>query len=187
MVHSAQKFWRSSSFRHGWIQEPRGCHQEPISLYLLVLLSCLLSFQERSPQVIANMSIFCQLSNPTKESTTLSHGSVKSPGQSWGHPCGEMVGWMLDWPRACHCNMGWVSPTWTMWRVQQGWLLSTKLGYCCHEKGQWILGGQILQAFTSHLKAAWLRMELLELLGSRLKPSRLISPEVPLSTNSPQW
>lgn len=100
------------SVRRGWIQEPKGWHREPVSFSLSALLSELLAFfpGRVRPGDCRHVRQRCeltfhQLSNPSVRSTALARVLFTvQPGPGnvpWA------VGCVLDWPHACHCDMGW--------------------------------------------------------------------------------
>ena len=97
-------------------------------------------------------------------------------------------GMEAELPHASHCNMGWVGSPWTMWRVEQGWLLP-------HPPQVRVLfpwdgtvdTGKAKTADVYLTSEGCVSIEPLEVCCSRLKMSRFLSPEVPLSPKSLWW
>lgn len=114
IAHGLHRFSGSNSFRPGWIQEPQGYHQEPVSFCLLPLRSELLAFfpgrvSPSDGKLVHQCRLtFHQSSNPNIKSTALA-GLLKVQPRPDAIP--QVVGWTLDWPCVCHCNMEWAGPT----------------------------------------------------------------------------
>lgn len=96
------------SFRHGWIQKLKDCHQDPVSLHLSTLLSSVLAFTHRqalqawwplrtslcSAQLPQLLSHNCSSQNPKPDSHGLELGHVPILGPIIVAKGDEITDWL---------------------------------------------------------------------------------------------